>query len=156
MNPHLSSPRSGLCLPRLENHGVDGGGFAVVIAIGMLSSHFKTGTADPLKSALLKQYKDKLAIKPTDEQLKQDIREMDLRLRQNYFRHVSFMNSGVWLLLGAVALVAVSARRLARYQKQLPQPQPNPEAAAQAVRAAALARWAVAASGIGSAPDSSF
>ncbi len=125
------------------------GGFALLAGLGMLAGHFNTRADDPLKSAGLKQYKEKLAQSPADEQLKQDIRQLDLRLRQRYFRQLSRMNSGVWLLLGAVALFALASKRVAHYQRQPPLPQPNPEASTQSARAGALARWCVAACGAG-------
>ena len=124
------------------------GVFAVLVGLGMLLSHLNAGVDDPLKSTRLKEYKEKLALNPVDEPLKQIIREMDLRLRQRYFRQLSRMNSGAWLLLGAAALLALAATRVAHYQKQPPMPRPDAEAAGQAARAAALGRWSVVACGI--------
>ena len=79
--------------------------------------------------------------------LKQRIRQLDLQLRQRYFRQLSQMESGVYLLLGGVAVFVLAVKQGARCQRQLPMPQPRPDAAEQATRSAARARWSVAAGG---------
>ena len=102
---------------------------------------------DPLKSPQLKEYKAKLRLNPADEQMKQRIRQFDLQLRQSYFRQWSLMESGCYLLLGGVAVFVLAVTQGARYQRRLPMPQPRPDASDQAARAAARARWSVAATG---------
>ena len=57
------------------------------------------------------------------------------------------MESGVYLLLGGVAVFVLAVKQGARYQRQLPMPQPRPDAPEQATRSAARARWSVAAGG---------
>jgi outer membrane protein assembly factor BamB len=123
------------------------GVFALLVGAGMLLGYAKARTDDPLKSSRLADLKENLRLNPADEQLKQNIRLLDLELRQHYFRHLWRMNSGVWMLLGAAALFGVAGARVADYRKQPPLPRPNPEAGLEAVRAAALARWSVAACG---------
>jgi len=120
------------------------GVFAVLVAAGMLLGYVNARTDDPLKSARLADLKEKLRVNPIDETLKQNIRLLDLELRQHYFRYLWRMNSGVWMLLGAAALFAMAGARVAHCQKQPPLPKANPEAGIQAVRAATLARWSVA------------
>ena len=123
------------------------GVFAVLVAAGMLLSYVNSRNEDPLKPARMADLKEKLKANPADEQLKQNIRLLDLELRRHYFRYLWRMNSGVWMLLGAAALFGLAGARVARYQRQPPLPKPNPEAGGQALRAAALARWSVAACG---------
>jgi len=123
------------------------GVFAVLVAAGMLLSYVNSRNEDPLKPARMADLKEKLKANPADEQLKQNIRLLDLELRRHYFRYLWRMNSGVWMLLGAAALFGLAGPRVARYQRQPPLPKPNPEAGGQALRAAALARWSVAACG---------
>jgi outer membrane protein assembly factor BamB len=123
------------------------GVFALLVGVGMLLGYVNARTDDPLKSPRLADLKENLRLNPADEQLKQNIRLLDLALRQHYFRHLWRMNSGVWMLLGAAALFGIAGARVAHYQKQPPLPRPNPEAGIEAVRAAARARWSVAACG---------
>ena len=124
-----------------------GGVFAVLMGVTLFTGHVRAKAADPLKSLQLKAYKEKLQLNPTDEQTKQRIRQLDLQLRQRYFQQLSRMGSGVYLLLGGVAVFVLAVTQGARYRRQLPMPQPKPEASEQAARSAARARWSVAAGG---------
>jgi outer membrane protein assembly factor BamB len=100
-----------------------------------------------LKSPQLREYKEKLRLNPTNERIKQQVRQLDLQLRQRYFRQLSQMASGVYLLLGGMAVFVLAIKQGARCQRQLPMPQPRPDASEQATRSAARARWSVAAGG---------
>ena len=124
-----------------------GGVFAVLMSITLLAGYVRAKADDPLKSPQLREYKEKLRLNPTDEQTKQRIRQLDLQLRQRYFRQLSQRGSGVGLLLGGVAVFVVAVTQGARYRRQLPMPQPKPDAPEQATRSAARARWSVAAGG---------
>ena len=121
--------------------------FSVLVGLTMIYGRLSVRAEDPLKSPQLKEYKEKLRLDPADEQIKQRIRQLDLQLRQRYFRQLSQMDSGVYLLLGGVAIFVLAVRQGARYQRQLPMPKPRPDASEQSVRSAARARWSVAASG---------
>lgn len=123
------------------------GVFSALIGVTMLIGHHSARMDDPLKSPRLKEYKEKLRLDPADEPLKQRIRQLDLQLRQRYFRQLSQKGSGVYLLLGGVVMFVVAVTQSARYQRQLPMPQPKPDDAEQVARSATIARWSVAASG---------
>ena len=124
-----------------------GGVFAVLMGATLLAGHVRSKADDPLKSPQLREYKEKLRLNPTDEQIKQRIRQLDLQLRQQYFRQLSRMGSGVCLLLGGVGVFVLAVTQGARYRRQLPRPQPRPDASEEAARLAAKARWSVAAGG---------
>jgi outer membrane protein assembly factor BamB len=123
------------------------GVFSALIGVTMLIGHLSARMDDPLKSPRLKEYKEKLRLDPADEPLKQRIRQLDLQLRQRYFRQLSQKGSGVYLLLGGVVMFVLAVTQSARYQRQLPMPQPKPDDVEQVARSAAMARWSVAASG---------
>lgn len=123
------------------------GVFTVLVGLGMLLGHLHAKTDAPLKSPRLKEYKEKLRLNPADEPLKAAIEQLDLQLRQRYFRQLTRLHSGVYLLLGGLGLFLVAASQIARARKRLPAPQLKPDAASQAARAAAQARWAVAVGG---------
>ena len=124
-----------------------GGVFAFLIGVTLLAGHLKAKAEDPLKSPQLREYRETLRLNPTDEQTKQRIRQLDLQLRQRYFQQLSRMGSGVYLLLGGVAMFVLAVTQGARYRRHLPMPQPKPDALEQATRSAARARWSVAAGG---------
>jgi outer membrane protein assembly factor BamB len=124
------------------------GVFSLVVGVAMIAGHLGTRAEDPLKSPLLKEYKEKLRLNPADEQMKQSIRGLDLKLRQQYFRQLSRMESGVYLLLGGVVAFVLAATQAARHQRRLPLPGTKLEDPQQAARAAATARWSVTAVGV--------
>ena len=123
------------------------GVFSVLIGLTMIFGRLSIRAEDPLKSPQLAALKDKLRLSPADEQIKQNVRQLDLQLRQRYFRQLSRMGSGVYLLLGGVAVFILTFKQGARLRKRLPMPQPRPDAPEQSMLAAARARWSVAASG---------
>ncbi len=123
------------------------GVFSVLVGLTMIFGRLSIRAEDPLKSPQLKEYKEKLRLNPPDEQIKQRIRNLDLQLRQRYFRQLSQMESGVYLLLGGVAVFVLAIKQSARGQRQLPMPQPKPDSSDQGARSAARARWSVAAGG---------
>jgi outer membrane protein assembly factor BamB len=123
------------------------GVFSVLVGLTMILGRLSIRAEDPLKSPQLAELKERLRLSPADEQIKQNVRQLDLQLRQRYFRQLSRMGSGVYLLLGGVAVFILTFKQDARCQKKLPMPQPRPDAPELSVRSAARARWSVAASG---------
>jgi outer membrane protein assembly factor BamB len=122
--------------------------FSILLGLSMILGRLSIRAEDPLKSPQLKEYKEKLRLNSADEQMKQRIRQLDLQLRQRYFRQLSQIESGVYLLLVGVSVFVLAVKQGARYQRQLPMPKPRPDAPEQSVRSAARARWSVAASGV--------
>ena len=123
------------------------GVFSVLVGLTMLYGRLSVRAEDPLKSPQLKESKENLRLNPMDEQLKQRVRELDLRLRQRYFRQLSQMESGVYLLLGGVVVFALAIKRGTLAQRRLPMPKPRTDAPEQSLQSAARARWSVVASG---------
>jgi outer membrane protein assembly factor BamB len=123
------------------------GVFSLLVGLVMLASHLSADTIAPLNSPQLGELKEQLRLHPTDEATKQSIRQLDLRQRQRYFQRMSQLESGVYLLLGGVAVFIFALSRCARYRKPVPLPGPKADDAGRAARAAAVARWSVAGSG---------
>ncbi len=123
------------------------GVFSVLVGLTMIFGRLSIRAEDPLKSPQLKEYKEQLRLNPSDEQIKKRVRQLDLRLRQRYFRQLAQMESGVYLLLAGVVVFVLAIKQGARCQRPLPMPQPKPDASEQATRSAASARWSVAAGG---------
>jgi outer membrane protein assembly factor BamB len=124
------------------------GVFFALVAVVMLGGHLGKAAIDPLKSPELKELKEKLRMSPADEQIKQQIRALDLRARQHYFQHLTQMRSGVYMLLGGLAVFIFAFSRSASYQKRLPMPNPNHLPADQTSRLAGLSRCSVAVTGV--------
>jgi len=123
------------------------GVFSVLIGLTMMLGRLSIRAEDPLKSPQLKEYKEKLRLNPADEQIKRHIRQLDLQLRQRYFRQLSRTGTGVYLLLGGVIVFVLAVKQGALCQRQLPMPKSKAELAEQSARSVARARWSVAASG---------
>jgi hypothetical protein len=104
------------------------GVFCFVVATILFSGHFRNPTSDVLKSPPLDAARKQLRTQPTDEPLKQRIRDLDLRVRQRYFRQQSLNHSGAYLLLGGLALALFAAKRVLARREDLPQPQLNHDA----------------------------
>jgi outer membrane protein assembly factor BamB len=122
------------------------GVFSAVLALALLASYLYARDRNPWQSPELKQLKEKLRAAPAEEPLKQRIRELDLRLRQQHFRQLGRMRSGAWLLAGGATLCIFSMARLRSYSRRSPAP-PSRGAAAFLAQRPASARWAVAAGG---------
>jgi hypothetical protein len=121
--------------------------FSLLLAAGMLAGYWQVKTNDPLSSPQLKQLKLALREKPADEATKQQIRQLDLELRQSYFRHLARTKAGVWLLLGGVAVFVYSVGRLRQGRKSLPVLKAKADTGTLAERLAATGRWSVAGAG---------
>jgi len=123
------------------------GVFSLLVGLVMLVGYLNRQAIDPLKSPELKEAKTNLRLNPNDEAAKQHIRGLDLRNRQNYFQRLSRMNSGVYLLLGGLAVFVVAVGQCGRLSKQPPMPQPLIEDDRRTLSRGALSRWSVAATG---------
>ena len=121
--------------------------FSLLIGATLLYEHATATANDPWKSPQLLALKTKMAASPKDEQIKTQIRELDLVFRQRYFRRLAMDATGGWMLAGGIAVFLFAASQAAGVRKSLPVPQPNPEAARDAARAATMARRSVAVMG---------
>lgn len=121
--------------------------FSALVGLIMIFGHLENPTLDPLSAPELKENKARLRENPTDEVTKQQIRDLDLRLRARYFRQLSQMESGTYLLLVGAAVFIFAVVRRSSLVKQPPMPRPRPDAAAEAAALAACSRWSVAAGG---------
>ena len=67
------------------------GVFSLLVGLTMIQGRLSIRAEDPLKSPQFREYKEKLRLSPMDEQIKQRVRQLDLQLRQRYFRQLSQM-----------------------------------------------------------------
>jgi len=121
------------------------GVFSLMVCALMLYDFSRRVAKDPFEAAEYKTLKSALAQQPDNEELKQLIRDEDLRLRSEYFRQRVFMSVGVGLLLGGLAVFLLAARSAATLRRKLPYPQPQTASHDAETAMAQTARWAVAA-----------
>jgi hypothetical protein len=92
---------------------------------------------DALKIEILAQ--------PANEQLRSRIRQLDLRVRRDRIRRLSFSRNGCYLLLGGIAVFLIGVKCACALRKKLPSPQLKGDSRDEQIRAARRARWAVTA-----------
>jgi outer membrane protein assembly factor BamB len=110
----------------------------------MVVTHLRMPSQEPLKAPSLTTAKEQLRAQPTDEQLKQQIRELDLELRSQFFRRLDLNSGGAWLLIVGLVAFFVTAHRVAAQHRRLPQPQPLGEVRDDLWRRTRVARGSVA------------
>jgi outer membrane protein assembly factor BamB len=121
-----------------------GGVFTLLVGIGMVVAHLKHKSSDPWRSPVLLDLKAELVSEPRNEELKQQIRELDLGLRTRYFHFLSLKSTAVYMSFSGALVLVYAGNRVRLLQKLPPMPQPDPEAAARLARQAHLSRNAIA------------
>jgi len=97
------------------------GVFAVLLGLGMAAGYLHAGRTDPIDAPRLKALKLELqSPAPGRGPSKQQIRALDLVLRETYFTRLSRTSTGLYLLLGAVTLFLIANGRIANGRKRLP------------------------------------
>lgn len=84
----------------------------VSVATLLLAVQWLQPREEPWRSADLTRAKARLVAEPRNEELKQQIRALDLELRRGYFRSLERNRTGAWLLLGAAVAVVLLGRQL--------------------------------------------
>ena len=120
------------------------GVFCIAVLVLLGADFTRRLVKDPLDSPEFKNLKLQLAQRPQDEKLKTAIRELDLELRDAYFRQRRFTEVGAYLLLAGCVVFLAAARAAATLRRRLPKPSllPVPQDTDSAM--AAAGRWAVA------------
>jgi len=97
-------------------------GVFTTLACALLLFNFAYRVPDPLETPEFLALKDKLRAERDSEVLRQEIRDLDLSLREDYFRRRRFATLGTYLLLGGMAVALVTAKAAATLQRRLPNP----------------------------------
>ena len=123
------------------------GAFCLVLCATMMLQHLTATTNNPWTSPEIRALKAKLQAAPRDEQIKQRIRALDFKYRQQFFRRLGRDRMGGWLLLGGATVFMLAAYRVGAARRKPTMPSPNPNAAKETVKEAGAARSAVMAVG---------
>ena len=81
--------------------------FAFVLCILISVNYFQVKSSDPLNSPVMKSLIEKVKSNPGDEQLKAEIRELDLLARKAFFTNQWQIRTGGYLLLFSVLVVII-------------------------------------------------
>jgi len=102
---------------------------------------------DPLNAPEYLALKARLKANPRDDTVKQELRLLDLELRNEYFQRRRFNTWGTWLLVLSVAVTLACAKGAAVLRRQPPQPQPRDVPQDLEGHLQGLSRWTVAGMG---------
>lgn len=92
------------------NTAIISGVFCVVVALLLLLNYWQLSKNDPLESQTMQILVERLGKEPNNEELKQDIRQLDLLARKAYFNtHWQIKTGGILLLVGGI-IFAVALR----------------------------------------------
>ena len=120
------------------------GVFSLVVCAMLFYDYSLRQAKDPHEAEMFKYLRLAVVRQPDNEELKEEIRRLDLRLRQEYFRRRAFAQRGGWLLLGGIAVFLVAAKTAATLRRRLPTPQPQTTPRDLETQWTRIARWSVA------------
>ncbi len=117
-----------------------------LIFLGMLVANLVgTTIVGPRRENRMTAMKAQLRGDPTNETLLSDIRQLDLKIRQNRIWRLDFARKSSYALLGSVLLLLIAGKQASRLQRQPPNPRHVQDRGAEQIKAARRARWIVAA-----------
>jgi len=94
---------------------------AFVLCILISVNYFQVKSSDPLNSPVMKSLVDKYKSNPDDEQLKTEIRELDLLSRKAFFTNKWQIRTGGYLLLFSVLVVIICLKTVELVSPQIPE-----------------------------------
>ncbi|MFV1966613.1 MAG: PQQ-binding-like beta-propeller repeat protein [Pirellulaceae bacterium] len=98
------------------------GVFATLVGTLLLVNFAVRAPADPLETPVYLTLKAELKAQPDSDELRQQIRNLDRDLREEYFRRKRFSIFGTYLLLGGLAVALIAAKTAATLERRLPKP----------------------------------
>ena len=126
--------------PAILGTAIVAGVFSLIVALLLAIDFVGRGSYELFDTPAYLQLKEQLAEKPNDPQIQEAIRQIDLRLRIDYFRHRQFMVNGIRLLLGGVVVSLITARWASSLRPKMPHPEPESDEVDQLAREQRLGR----------------
>lgn len=100
------------------------GTIALIAAAGLslllIVNYLQTKSVDPLNSQAITRLMSELQENPRDENLKEQIRALDLLARKAYFTHRWQLQTGSYLLFALILVALVSFKYLSSFESSLP------------------------------------
>lgn len=119
------------------------GAFSAVVCALLLADYARRQAKDPSEDQQYQALKVALGKEPTANELKTQIRQLDLRLREEYFRGRRFAATGAWLLLGGIVVFLIAAKCASTIRRKLPMPEPQVMPEDRETPMMGIARWSV-------------
>ena len=120
--------------------------FVAVVFVLMVVNMVRARLADPADPARIEILKTELLKEPDNAKLLAELRELDVRLREDYFKSRRFAVEGLYLLVCGIAVCLAALHVVGSYRRGLPKPQAGPRS--DPLVAAAMQRRSLAALGL--------
>ncbi len=86
------------------------GGFIVIISLLMVLNFIQINSIDPLENGVVDKLFENLEKDPQNQELKEQIRTVDLLSRKAYFSSIWQLKTGGYLLLGSIIILLISIK----------------------------------------------
>jgi len=96
--------------------------FSAIVSIIMLLNYWQLQRSKPLENEVLTSLVEQLKNDSGNEQLKEDIRRLDLMVRKAYFTKQWQIRAGAFLLIGAVVILVTALRMYQSYSDKIEEP----------------------------------
>jgi outer membrane protein assembly factor BamB len=94
--------------------------FAIILCVLITVNFIQIKRADPLNSQVMKVLMDRMHANPADEQLRQEIREIDLLSRKAFFTNQWQVRMGGYLLFFSILVAVICLKSTELLRKSLP------------------------------------
>jgi len=121
-NDPAENSKADVYYPSARTTAVIAAALAIIIAGVMLVTNFRVDQLQLQDSPALNELRSRMKDQPVDDTIAEQIRTVDLELRQYYFNQRQFLRQGGYLLLGVIIVFLINIKVAAEYQKKLPNP----------------------------------
>ena len=97
------------------------GTFSIIICMLVLVNYIQINRIDPVNTELINSLVERLEENPNDNELREQIREMDLLVRKAYFTNQWQVKAGGYLLLLGVIITAIALQMFYAGKQKLPE-----------------------------------
>ncbi|NVO18941.1 MAG: PQQ-binding-like beta-propeller repeat protein [Bacteroidetes bacterium] len=105
----------------LNRIALSAGLFAFVICLLILVNYYQLKRSDPLNSPALKVLVEKMRSNPDDEQVKLEIRELDLLARKAFFTNRWQIRTGGYLLIFSILIIVICLKTIELIKPKIPE-----------------------------------
>ncbi len=105
----------------LRGIGVFAGVFTLILCTLLIANYFQLKRTDPLNSPALQKLVNKLDESPQDQEIRDEIRALDLLARRAYFTRRWQIRTGSYMLLVSVLVFVICLKALTMLQRKLPE-----------------------------------
>ena len=96
--------------------------FSVIVSVIMILNYWQLQRSDPIENEVLANLVEQLRKDSGNEQLREDIRLLDLMNRNAYFSNQWQIRAGAFMLIAGVVILVISLRMYHSYSDQLEEP----------------------------------